>query len=247
MKAAHGKMSVPVPAVLKLWEYRQVPVYSNGIEKELVTPTGAAITTTLAEKFGNSPTMKIEKVGLGAGNHNLSIPNILQLWLGTSLENNENLSENLETITVLETQIDDLSPQAIAYTMDSLFKIGAKDVFTQPITMKKNRLGILLTVICEPEKIQKYEEIIFKETTTLGIRRFTQQRNILHREFKEIETIYGKLKIKIGYQIIDKQKKIVNVQPEYNDCVILAQQHNQSWNEIHQTALETWRNSHQYS
>jgi pyridinium-3,5-bisthiocarboxylic acid mononucleotide nickel chelatase len=141
VKAAHGELCVPVPAVLKLWETRQVPVYSNGIEKELVTPTGAAITVTLVENFGNPPPLKIEKIGLGAGNHNLTIPNILQLWLGTTLHRGETSEElnyqNLETITVLETQIDDLSPQGISYTMNSLFSVGALDVFTQPIVMKK--------------------------------------------------------------------------------------------------------------
>ncbi len=248
VKVAHGELSVPVPAVLKLWESRQVPVYSNKIEKELVTPTGAAITVTLVENFGNPPAMKIEKIGLGAGNHNLIIPNILQLWLGTGLNINqtEEISnfnhQNLETITVLETQIDDLSPQAIAYTMDSLFNGGALEVFTQPIMMKKNRLGILLTVICQPENVAKCEEIIFKETTTLGIRRLTQERHILHREFTEVETIYGVVKIKIGYQMLGGEKQIMNVQPEYEDCVILAKKHNQSWREIHQLALETWRN-----
>jgi pyridinium-3,5-bisthiocarboxylic acid mononucleotide nickel chelatase len=245
VKAAHGQLCVPVPAVLKLWETRQVPVYSNGIEKELVTPTGAAITVTLVENFGNPPPLKIEKIGLGAGNHNLTIPNILQLWLGTTLHRGETSEElnyqNLETITVLETQIDDLSPQGISYTMNSLFSVGALDVFTQPIVMKKNRLGVLLTVICTPENMTKCEEIIFKETTTLGIRRLTQERNILHREFMDIETIYGIVKIKIGYQLIGEEKRIINVQPEYDDCVTLAKKHKQSWREIHQTALETWR------
>lgn len=248
VKVAHGELSVPVPAVLKLWETRQVPVYSNQIKKELVTPTGAAIIVSLAEDFGQPPTMKIEKYGRGAGNHDLIIPNILQVWLGTNSEiettkENSNLNyENLETITVLETQIDDLSPQAIAYTMNSLLNGGALDVFTQPITMKKNRLGVLLTVICYPENVGQCEQIIFQETTTLGIRRSTQVRNILEREFKEIETNYGMIKIKIGYQKLGTEKKIMNVQPEYEDCVILAKKHNLSWREIHQTALETWRN-----
>jgi pyridinium-3,5-bisthiocarboxylic acid mononucleotide nickel chelatase len=245
VKAAHGELCVPVPAVLKLWETRQVPVYSNGIEKELVTPTGAAITVTLVEKFGNPPPLKIEKIGLGAGNYNLVIPNILQLWLGTTLDTEETSEEenyeNLETITVLETQIDDLSPQGISYTMNSLFNVGALDVFTQPIVMKKNRLGVLLTVICTPENMTKCENIIFKETTTLGIRRLTQSRNILHREFIDIETTYGIVTIKIGYQLIGEEKRIINVQPEYDDCVALAKKHKQSWREIHQTALETWR------
>lgn len=241
VKVAHGELCVPVPAVLKLWETRSVPVYHNGIEKELVTPTGAAIAVTLAKNFGDPPAMTLEKIGLGAGNHNLKIPNILQIWLGTSLEKTINNQENLETITVLETQIDDLSPQAIAYTMERLLNIGVKDVFTQPLTMKKNRLGVLLTVICEAEQVSQCEEIIFTETTTLGIRRSTQTRNILHREFTEVQTIYGKVNLKIGYQLINQEKKIINVQPEYEDCVKLAKKHDQPFSEIQQLALQTWQ------
>ncbi|MFW9265503.1 nickel pincer cofactor biosynthesis protein LarC, partial [Nostoc sp. CALU 546] len=125
--AAHGQMAVPVPAVLKLWEMRSCPVYSNGIDRELVTPTGAAIATTLARDFGSPPAIAIKQIGLGAGTINLAIPNILRLWLGesASLQSNfsdsEDTSSNLETISVLETQIDDLNPQAIGYTFEALF------------------------------------------------------------------------------------------------------------------------------
>lgn len=170
VKAAHGLMTVPVPAVLKLWEARGVPVYSNGIEKELVTPTGAAIVTTLATKFGAPEAMSIKQVGLGAGNLNLPISNVLQAWLGDSNFESNNTSNNspvVETISVLETQIDDLNPQAIGYIYDELFTAGALDVFTQSIGMKKSRPGILLTVICYQDKIQQVQEILFRETSTL--------------------------------------------------------------------------------
>jgi pyridinium-3,5-bisthiocarboxylic acid mononucleotide nickel chelatase len=232
VQAAHGRLPVPVPAVLKLWESRQVPVYSNGIEKELVTPTGAAIAVSLATRFGSLPAMRITRIGLGAGSRELPLPNILRLWIGE-----EETEQNLETISVLETQIDDLSPQAIAYAFEELFNAGALDVFTCAIGMKKSRSGILLTVICPPEKVNACEAVLFRETTTLGIRRLTQQRSILHREIQEIDTVYGKVRVKVA---TGKQKEITNVQPEYEDCAKLARQQNLPWREVHRIVLEAW-------
>jgi hypothetical protein len=241
IKAAHGILPVPAPAVLKLWELRQVPVYSNGIVKELVTPTGAAIATTLATSFGSPPPMTIKKIGLGAGSQNLPIPNILRLWIGTEFNSSQSLTT--ETISVLETQIDDLNPQAIAYTLEQLLMAGAVDVFTQPITMKKSRLGTLLTVICPLEKVSICEQIIFSETTTLGIRHQTQQRNILFREIQSVETDYGTVRVKIATQGIGAAKKIINVQPEYEDCAALARKYNLPWREIHQIVLAAWKHN----
>lgn len=246
VRAAHGQMAVPVPAVLKLWEMRGCPVYSNGIDKELVTPTGAAIATTLARDFGSPPAIAIKQIGLGAGTINLPIPNILRLWLGesTSLESNfsdsEETSSNLETISVLETQVDDLSPQAIGYAFEALFAAGALDVFTQAIGMKKSRPGILLTVICHPENLLSCEAVIFRETTTLGIRRTTQQRAILQREIQQVETEYGKVRVKIAWKGQSPEKVIANVQPEYEDCADLARKHNIPWREIQRLALQRW-------
>ncbi|MHC5742052.1 MAG: nickel pincer cofactor biosynthesis protein LarC [Nostoc sp.] len=246
VRAAHGQMAVPVPAVLKLWEMRSCPVYSNGIDRELVTPTGAAIATTLARDFGSPPAIAIKQIGLGAGTINLPIPNILRLWLGesTSLQSNfsdyEETSSNLETISVLETQIDDLSPQAIGYAFEALFAAGALDVFTQAIGMKKSRPGILLTVICHPENLLSCEAVIFRETTTLGIRRTTQQRTILQREIQQVETEYGKVRVKIAWKGQSPEKVIANVQPEYEDCADLARKHNIPWREIQRLALQRW-------
>lgn len=241
IKAAHGQMPVPTPAVLKLWEYRQVPVYSNGIEKELVTPTGAAIAVTLASAFGSPPPMSIKKIGLGAGSRQLPLPNILRLWIGEEVpavttNNFAATSPEIETIAVLETQIDDLSPQAIGYVFDALFAAGALDVFTAPIVMKKSRLGVLLTAICHPEFEDACEAVIFRETTTLGIRRSTQQRTILHREIQTVQTEYGEVKIKVA----KSGQTIVNVQPEYEDCAEIARLKNISWREVHRLALQSW-------
>ena len=242
VKAAHGILSVPVPAVVNLWQTREVPIYSNGIKKELVTPTGAAIAVTLAEDFGEPPAMKLSKIGLGAGSRDLEIPNILRLWIGEAAENKLQTKFKQETITVLETQIDDLNPQAVAYTLEQLLAAGALDVFTQSIGMKKSRSGILLTVICHPKIAHSCKEIIFRQTTTLGIRERTQQRSILDREIQSVETKYGAVRVKIASWRKDKQ--ILNVQPEYEDCANLARQHDVPWREVSQNAIAIWQDSH---
>lgn len=279
VQAAHGRLPVPVPAVLKLWESGQVPIYSNGINRELVTPTGAALTVTLATCFGSPPAMTIQQIGLGAGSLQLPIPNILRLWIGESSQelkvgklkaeyhnnqpstqtNNQSSnnqpstqtnhqastqthiqSSHLETISVLETQIDDLSPQAIGYVFETLFETGAVDVFTQSIGMKKSRPGILLTVICHPQDIDNCEAVLFRETTTLGIRRLTQQRTILSREIQQVQTKYGEIRVKVAWSNSSPQKRITNVQPEYEDCARIARLNHCSWREIHQLALQAW-------
>ena len=243
--AAHGQLPVPVPAVLKLFEMGKVPVYSNDIERELVTPTGAAIAVTLAQSFGEPPALSIQTIGLGAGSQDLPIPNILRLWVGEqhpSLDSdifstvNTEIQTITETISVLQTQIDDLSPQVIAYTFELLFQAGAIYVFSQPITMKKSRLGVLLTVICHPEHRQVCEAILFRETTTLGIRHTLQNRSILKRDIQTVETQYGAVRVKVGFS----GKKITNVQPEYEDCAKLAKQHKVTWLEVHRLALQSW-------
>ncbi len=250
VKAAHGKLPVPVPAVLKLWESREVPVYNNGIESELVTPTGAAIVVTLAKDFISPPPMKFHRVGLGAGTKDLLLPNLVRLWLGesavfsdsfnSSTQISESLSPTLETIAVLETQVDDLNPQAIGYIFDRLFEAGAVDVFTQGIGMKKSRPGILLTVICPMDVISTCEGIIFRETTTLGIRRLIQERAILDRRIDEVDTVYGKVRVKVASIGRDNEKKIINVQPEYEDCARLARENSQPLREIQQMVLHNW-------
>ncbi|HEY9747841.1 MAG TPA: nickel pincer cofactor biosynthesis protein LarC [Allocoleopsis sp.] len=263
IRAAHGRLPVPTPAVLKLWEMRQVPIYSNGIDRELVTPTGAAIAVTLATRFGPPPTMTLQKVGLGAGSRDLAIPNMVRLWLGEGEANQTpafhknqtsppsllpwerdaaggERSTPLETVEVLETQIDDLNPQAIGYVFNALLAAGALDVFTQAIAMKKSRPGVLLTVICHPEQVAACEALIFRETSTLGIRRSTQQRRILAREIQQIQTDYGSVRVKVAWAGQPEVGAIANVQPEYEDCAQIAQSHNLPWREVHRIALQAW-------
>ena len=259
IRAAHGRMPVPTPAVLKLFEMRQVPIYYNDIDRELVTPTGAAIATALATHFGSPPTMTLHKVGLGAGTQNLAIANVLRLWIGEQKsgvwreergERNQQSSTSHiarrmsnsepETITVLETQIDDLNPQAIAYVMEQLLAMGALDVFTQAITMKKSRLGTLLTVICRVGDEDACEAMIFRETTTLGIRRSQQQRQVLPREIQSVQTDYGMVRVKVAWAE-GRDRAPTNVQPEYDDCAQVAQQQNIPWREVHRATLEKWQ------
>ncbi len=256
--AAHGRLPVPVPAVLKLWQMRRVPVYDNGIDRELVTPTGAALMVELAAEFGKPPAMLLDRVGWGAGTIDLSLPNALRLWVGeaatdpatdpaidpvVSIANPELDAQSLgtsETVAVLETQIDDLSPQAIGYVFDRLFEAGALDVFTTPIGMKKSRTGLALTVICSPDLRGMCETILFRETTTLGIRHRLQSRTILAREFVTIALDGQTVTVKIAR---DCNGAIVNIQPEYEDVARVARETGRSWLEVQRSVLRQYGNT----
>jgi uncharacterized protein (TIGR00299 family) protein len=233
ISCAHGQMPVPTPAVLELWRMGKVPIFDNGIQRELVTPTGATLAISLSKAFGSHPPMTITQIGIGAGTIDLDIPNILRLWIGK-----KNSSQTSETITILETQIDDTNPQTIAYTMELLLANGALDVFTQAIIMKKSRQGTLLTAICTPELSSTCQEIIFRETSTLGIRHRQQERSIIDREIMTISTPYGSARVKIA-TLIDGTKK---VQPEYEDCAAIARSQglpfSQIWELIQQAGKE---------
>ena len=247
----------------------QVPVYSNGIEKELVTPTGCAIATTLATAFGPPPHFTLQKVGLGAGGIDLPIPNILRLWIGTvagsitfhrghqhghsttptsttqpapPLRDEDSLSVKTqaqtpeqETIVKLQTQIDDSSPQVIGHVFEQLLAAGAVDVFSQAIAMKKNRLGTLLTVLCPLAAAERCKILLFKETTTLGIRSTTQTRTVLAREIVPVKTAYGLVPVKVAR--LSPKGSIWNMQPEYEDCAALARSHGVPLTEVQQAAL----------
>jgi uncharacterized protein (DUF111 family) len=199
--------------------------------------------------------MILQHIGLGAGSRDLAIPNILRLWIGEAggAGREKRVGGGLETIVVLETQIDDLSPQAIGYVFEALFAAGAVDVFTQAIGMKKSRPGILLSVICHPEQLSSCEAILFQETTTLGVRRSIQQRSVLKREIQQVETQYGVVRVKVawmgGYGEPSSNQNqnsatITNVQPEYEDCANLARRHSVSWREVHRLALQSWYSEH---
>lgn len=249
VRAAHGWLPVPAPAVLKLLEQRQVPIYSNGLDGELVTPTGAAIVTALAESFGDPPAMTLRCTGLGAGGKELPVANVLRLWIGEAASPAipvaavvqsapAEVPYDSDTVTLLETQVDDLLPQAVGYLYDRLLAAGALDLFTQPVAMKKSRPGLLITVLCRPEDEPHCTDILFAETSTLGIRRQTQQRWVLPRHTVTLETPYGPVALKLAYH--PHTQAVLNVHPEYEDCAALARHHNIPWQTVHQTALSLW-------
>jgi pyridinium-3,5-bisthiocarboxylic acid mononucleotide nickel chelatase len=169
----------------------------------------------------------------------------VRLWIGEAIDleqsNSTTLPQYIETVRVLETQIDDLNPQAIGYIFDILFQAGAVEVFTQPIGMKKSRPGILLTVICHPDKLAECEEIIFRETTTLGIRHRSETRSILPREIQTVNTQYGPVGIKIARSNQIDRDEIINIQPEYADCARIAAEFQLPWREVHQLALAAFQ------
>ena len=209
---AHGTLPVPAPATMEL--LKNVPVYSTGIEKELVTPTGAAVVTTLAEGYGGLPEMQIEKTGFGFGSHELDRPNFLRVVIGKSADGRQS-----DTTVLIETNIDDMNPQYYDHIMEVLFDAGAKDVFLTPIIMKKNRPGIILSVLTSENKVDELTEIIFNETTTLGVRLSSlQKRRLLSREIRSVDTSLGTVRVKI--RALDESRKAIT--PEYDDCKALA-------------------------
>lgn len=189
IECMHGKIPVPVPATSEIFNNSKVKCRQIDIDTELVTPTGAAIIAELSKEFILLPTMKIEKIGWGAGLKDLNVPNVLKVYYGEI----ENFSEDF---IVMETNIDDCSGEILGYTEELLFNNGALDVFFTPIYMKKNRPAYKLTVLCRRNKIKKLQNIIFRETTTIGIRYRVEERIELERECIEIDTKYGKLKAK---------------------------------------------------
>ena len=215
----HGILPVPAPATAEL--LCGAPTYSTGILRELVTPTGAAVASTLASHFGAQPAMRVGAIGYGAGTADLDEqPNVLRLLVGESLLQQAGDPHD-ETIVALETNLDDMNPQLFGYFMERALEAGALDVFSTPAQMKKNRPGQLLTVLCEPDKCELLTELIFRETTTLGVRRSSLQRRTLHREIVSVDTPRGRIRVKVAR--LNGQTLIAL--PEYEDCQQIAAEH----------------------
>jgi hypothetical protein len=216
VKCAHGTFPVPAPATVEL--LKDAPVYSSGLQAELVTPTGAAIVQTLAQRFASFPEMKIEKSGYGAGSRDFpGHPNVVRLTIGEAAST-ALAATATETITVLEANLDDLNPQVFGYVLDRLLEEGALDVFGVPVQMKKSRPGTLLTVLCRPEDASKLKQLIFTETTTLGVRRREEMRQTLARRWESVQTQWGDVRIKIA----SMNGTVTNFAPEYEDCRRIA-------------------------
>jgi uncharacterized protein (TIGR00299 family) protein len=234
VKCAHGTFPVPAPATVEL--LKGVPVYSSGIEAELVTPTGAAIARTLATRFSAFPEMKIEESGYGAGSRDFpGHPNVLRLVIGEALPLLAGKTKS-ETVSVLEANLDDLNPQVFGYVMDRLLEEGALDVFGMPVQMKKNRPGTLLTVLCKPEDTEKLAQLIFSETTTLGVRRREESRQTLARRWENVRTEWGEVRIKIA----SMNGTVTNYAPEYEDCRRIAAEHHVPLKTVMQEAARAY-------
>ncbi len=219
VQCAHGTFPVPAPATVEL--LKEAPVYSTGVQAELVTPTGAAIVKILAKRFAAFPEMKIEKSGYGAGAREFSgHPNVVRLTVGEAASTLAAKTAS-EALTVLEANLDDLNPQVFGYVMDRLLEEGALDAFVMPVQMKKNRPGALLTVLCKPADASRLTHLIFTETTTLGVRRREEVRQALARRWENVSTEWGEVRIKIA----SMNGTVTNYAPEYEDCRRIAAEH----------------------
>ncbi|MGW8251823.1 MAG: nickel pincer cofactor biosynthesis protein LarC [Anaerolineales bacterium] len=228
-RSQHGPLPLPSPATLALLD--RVPVVGRDIDKELVTPTGAVLLTSLVKSFGPIPAMQLEKTGYGAGSTELDIPNVLRLLVGEK----ENFSQGqIETLVMLETNIDDLNPEFYDYLFERLFEQGALDVALVPLHMKKNRPATQVQVLCPPSEAEKLSEVLFTETSTLGIRKQYLERIALEREVIQVETPYGIIRVKVARLAGDHYK----LAPEFEDCRRVASQHNQPLREVYRLAVQ---------
>ena len=221
VKTAHGVLPVPAPATAEL--LRGAPTYSSGIERELVTPTGAAIATTLATSYEEIPPMTLRAIGYGAGSADLKEKaNVMRLLIGDS-DSMETAESEVGArwdlpVTVIETNLDDMSPQIYGYFAERALAAGALDVFSTPVQMKKNRPGQLVTLLSEPENVTRLIDLIFSETTTIGVRAYDVRRKTLNREFIPVETPLGSVRMKVSRM----NGTILNATPEYEDCQKIA-------------------------
>ncbi len=216
VKTAHGILPVPAPATAEL--LRGAPTYSSGIAKELVTPTGAAIAMTLATRFGEMPAMNLQSIGYGAGSADLAErPNVLRLLVGDAVGTEK--GERWDApVSVIEANLDDMNPQIYGYFVEQALAAGALDVFSTPVQMKKNRPGILVTLICESASLNRLIDLIFRETTTIGVRTYEVRRRTLERELVPIETPLGEVRMKVSRM----NGTMLNATPEYEDCRKIA-------------------------
>jgi uncharacterized protein (TIGR00299 family) protein len=264
VKAAHGVFPVPAPATVKL--LGGAPVYSGAVQKELVTPTGALIATTYASSFGPIPAMSVERVGYGAGDRDDPVtPNVLRVLIGEETAGLKACTTPAERttpaecttpaevvqafrpadtgrpagdrVTVIECEIDDMNPQIYGVVMDRLYAAGALEVFYVPVQMKKNRPGTLLTVVAAPDLRARMTDVIFGETTTIGLRHYEVERECLDRAMVAVETPLGTVRFKVA----SRDGRVLNATPEFDDCAKLATAHNLPVKEVQAIASKAYR------
>jgi uncharacterized protein (TIGR00299 family) protein len=240
VKCAHGTFPIPAPATLDL--LRDAPVYSGEIQKELVTPTGAAIVHVLATRFGAFPKMQTAAIGYGAGTRNFhGSPNVLRLSIGERAAAESEIADGdvrvpVEEIAILEANVDDMTPQVFGYVMEQALAAGALDVFGTAVQMKKNRPGMLLTVLCRPEDNARIARLIFAETTTLGVRMRQEKRATLQRRHLTIQTKWGEVRMKLA----NLNGSVSNYAPEYEDCRRIAEQQRVPLKAVMQEAIKVY-------
>lgn len=219
VKTVHGTLPIPAPATLEL--LKGIPIFSNEIEGELTTPTGAAILSTLSKGFGSLHEMKVERIGYGAGSMEFEIPNFLRVLIGESKGGRHMglpLQYDQDEVVLIETNIDDMSPELYEHVSERLLEKGCLDVFMTPVQMKKGRPGVLLSLLAPVHQVDEFITLLFDETTTLGVRLQTVERRKLLREVIPVETRWGEVRIKIGRW----EEKIKSFSPEYEDCKRIA-------------------------
>ncbi|MFC1857784.1 nickel pincer cofactor biosynthesis protein LarC [Thermodesulfobacteriota bacterium] len=236
VECRHGTLPVPAPATVAI--LKGVPVYGSGVSAELVTPTGAAIITSLAETFQAMPDMIVEKVGYGAGHRDLkSIPNLLRILVGTEAVRGDAPSTGAleDTVVIVETCIDDMNPEIFGFLMECLFQDGALDVYWMPVFMKKNRPGTMVQVLCHKNKREKIIQRILSETTSLGLRYYDATRSLLRRDHVEIDTPFGKIQVK---RVYDRDGN-VRIVPEYEVCKDIALQKKVPLKSVYETIIKS--------
>ena len=228
----HGVMPVPAPATVRLIE--GVPIYSKGPAVELLTPTGALVLTEYAESYGTMPAMQVRRSGYGAGDRDFAdYPNLLRVLVGE-----DDASTRLQRVVVLECEIDDMNPQIFGALMDQLHEAGALDVFYAPIQMKKNRPGTLVTVVALPEHREALSALVFRETTTIGVRFREMDRERLEREQVDVQTLLGTVRFKVARRA--GEDVILNAAPEFEDCLRLAEEHGVPVKEVQALATKAY-------
>lgn len=227
----HGVLPVPAPATLEM--LRGIPIYSRGLEVELATPTGVCVLRTLCRGFGTMPEMTVDKVGYGAGSRELEIPNLLRVYIGETKARGYEKDEAI----LIETNIDDMNPELLAYSSEALLKQGALDVFMTPISMKKNRPGTMLSVLTTRSDMYEVLSVIFAETTTLGVRIQPVEREKLSTEVISVGTRFGETRVKIG----KIGGEVKNIAPEYESCKPIAMQQGIPLKDVYDEAREAAR------
>lgn len=238
VKTEHGSMPIPAPAVVEL--LRGAPMYSRNVSVELVTPTGAAILASLVEGFGELPRIRVEQVGYGAGTARLDFPNVLRVLVGEEDREAAPVAESPPgTEVILETNVDDLNPELYTYVLERLFAAGAQDAWLTPIIMKKGRPAVTVSVLASPQREEAIRQVLFREAGTLGVRTFAVDKRALEREWIEVATRHGLVRVKIG--VLDGAA--ITVAPEFEDCARVAREAGVAARDVYEEATRLARES----